>query len=121
MFDSNLMFRAVAAGDLAATVTLPANPGLDMGGPDLVPQTYQVHVPAFVAGSTLDIVIQESDNGVNWRTYLTMPQIAAIGEYFITGKSDARYRNMVFTVAGAGANFGVVQAGPVPAGRYTRF
>lgn len=120
MFDSNLMFRPASAGDLAASASLPANPGLDMG-PDLVAQTYQVHVPAFVAATTLDCKVQESDDGAAWRDYLVMPQIVAVGEYFITGKSDARYRRMVFTVAGAGANFGVVQAGPVPAGRYTRF
>lgn len=120
MFDPLVMFRTAAAGALQATVTLPANPGLDVG-PDLVPQTIQVHVPAFVPATTLDVTISESDDGLAWRTYLTMPQIAAVGEYFITGFSDARYRQMTFTVAGAGANFGNVEAGLVPAGRHNRY
>lgn len=118
MFDSDLMLRD---GSTDLTATEAAAAGADFGGPDLVPQTYQVHVPEFVAGSTLDIKIQESDDNATWRDYLVIPQIVAVGEYFITGKSDARYRRHHSTVAGAGADFGAVKIGPVPAGRYTKF
>lgn len=121
MFDSKLMYRDASAGALQATATLPANPGLDVG-PDLVPQMHQVHVPQATGTTpTLDIKIQESDDGTTWRDYVAMPQITAAGEYFITTKSDARYRRMVFTVGGTTPNFGIVEAGPVPAGRYTKF
>jgi hypothetical protein len=118
MFDSDILLRD---GSTDLTATEDAATGKDFGGPDLVPQTYQVHVPEFVAGSTLDVKIQISDDNATWQDYLIMPQIAAVGEYFITGKTNARYRRHHSTVAGAGADFGAVIIGPVPAGRDDNF
>jgi hypothetical protein len=119
-FDANLLMRAASAGNLSASELTPA--GIDMGGPDLVPVTYQVHVPS--AGGTtptLDIKIQESDDNNIWRDYLVIPQINAAGEYYVTGKSNARYRRYTATLGGTTPNFGAVVIAPVPAGRYTNW
>lgn len=117
--DVNIQLRAAAAGNLTETANGSA---VDFGGPDLVKQTYQVDVPS-ASGTTptLDIKIQESDDGTTFRDYLAFPQITAAGQYHVTGKSNARYRRFAATLGGTNPNFGAVQISPVPGGRYTNW
>lgn len=120
MIDSNLLLFG------PSTALNDANEGngtsVDMG-PDLKAQTYMVHVPA-VSGTnpTLDVKIQESDNGSNWRDFLAFPQITAAGQYFVSGRSNARYRRCVTTVGGTDTpSFGNAIIAPVPAGRHANY
>lgn len=122
MFDANVLLRASSAGALSASET--GATGVDMGV-DLEPQTYGVYVPSVSGTSaTLDVVIQESDDNATWRDFLVFPQIvqaSAPGQYFATGKSNARYRRYKATLGGTTPNFGTVLIGPMPAGRYTNW
>ncbi|KKS71779.1 MAG: hypothetical protein UV42_C0019G0003 [Candidatus Magasanikbacteria bacterium GW2011_GWE2_42_7] len=118
MFDANLLLRSDAT-DLAASET--SLTGVDMG-PDMVSQTYQVHVPeAGGTTPTLAVKIQESDDNSTWRDFLVFPSITVVGEYFMTGQSDARYRRAHLTLGGTTPDFGAVAVGPVPAGRHNKF
>lgn len=118
MFDNNVMLRKTSDGNLTASET--SRPGVDFGGPDLVPVTYQVHVPQ-AAGTTptLTVKIQVSSDNNTWVDYLTVPQITAAGEYRITGMANYRYRRAHLTVGGTSPNFGAVEIGAVPGGEYT--
>lgn len=118
MFDSDLMLRSDAT-DLTASET--SLTGVDMGV-DKVAQTYQVHVPeAGGTTPTLAVKIQESDNNSTWRDLLVFPSITAVGEYFMTAQSDARYRRAHLTLGGTTPDFGAVLVAPVPAGRHAEF
>jgi len=120
MIDSDLLLRPSTAGNLTADELTPAS--VDFGGPDLEAQTYMVHVPSASGTSpTLDVKIQESDNDSTWRDFLAFEQISAAGQYFATGKSNARYRRYVADVGGSSPNFGAVVIAPVPAGRYKKW
>ncbi len=90
---------------LADTVDITATgdgSSKDFGGGDQHPLTYAVHVKGAVSGTnpTLDLTIDESDNGSTWRTFLSFEQITASGVYYATGKSDARYRRYGATIGG---------------------
>jgi hypothetical protein len=118
-YDAADMLRATTAGNLTATETLPANPGNQIDGTPVSGVTYRLHVPAFVAASTLDAKIQHSDDGTVWADVLVFPQINAAGQIGETRRRLAtpkKYIRYVMTVAGGGANFGVVQFGPDSAG-----
>lgn len=120
MIDSDLVLRAASAGNLAADELTPT--GVDFGGPDLDAQTYMVHVPsASGTNPTLDVKIQESNDNSTWNDFLVFPQITTAGQYFVTGKSNARYRRYTADVGGTNPNFGAVVIAPVPAGRYTKW
>lgn len=122
MIDANMVLRAASAGNLNADEATPT--GVDMGV-DLAPQVYMVYVPSVSGTSaTLDVTIQESDDDSTYRTLGTFPQIvqaSAPGQYFITLKSNARYRRYTADVGGTTPNFGAVIIAPVPAGRYTNW
>ena len=119
MFDLNCMLRAAAAGALSATEATPT--GVDLGV-DLVPSTICVFVPS-VSGTTptLAVTIQESDDNSTWRTLGSFESITAAGQYFITLKSNARYRRYTATLGGTTPNFGTTLIGPVAGGRYTKW
>lgn len=90
-------------------------------GQDLVAQCYMVHVPTDPTGTnpTLDVKIQESDNGTDWRDLGVFPQITAAGNYYITLKSNADYRRHHSTLGGEDTpKFGKVWIGPVTGGQY---
>lgn len=122
MYDDELMIRNTIAGNLVATeAAIPAVP-LDMG-PNLVPTTFRLIVPAIAApADTLDVTILGSpDGGVTWETAGVFPQITgagAPGEYFTTIKRPYALIQATLTVAGVAPNFGVVLLGPVTGGRY---
>lgn len=120
MLDKNL---ALLPGSAELNGTSHGNgSSVDMGV-DVAPKTYLVNVPS-VSGTnpTLDVKIQESDNGSTWRDFLVFPQITAVGEYFVTGQSNARYRRCVTAVGGTDTpKFGNAIIAPVPAGRHTNF
>lgn len=112
--DSSGMLRAAAAGNLTATETLPANPGKQIDGTPAAGIEVRLHVPAFVAASTLDAKVQHSDDGTTWVDALVFPQINAAGQVGETRRrlsTPKKYVRYVMTVAGGGANFGAVQFG----------
>ena len=117
MYDDVLRSNAT---DLSSSESSVA--GVDVGV-DLVPRTLMVHVPTSPTGTTptLDVKIQESDNNSTWRDLGVFPQINAAGQYFITLKSNARYRRYVATLGGTTPNFGKTLIAYVPAGEYTNW
>lgn len=117
MLDTNLLLLNGASA-LSASAD---GAGVDMG-PDLKAQTYMVHVPA-VSGTTptLAVKIQESDDNSAWRDFLAFPSINAVGQYFVSGRSNARYRRYSATLGGTTPNFGNTIIAPVPAGRHTNY
>ena len=119
MQDKNLMLRAASAGNLTATETGSA---VDFGAGDKQAMTYKVVVPqAQGTTPTLDVKIQESDDGSTWRDVLVFPQITAKGIYRVSARLDGRYRRHVSTVGGTTPNFGAVEIGPEMQGEYTSF
>jgi len=119
MIDTDCLLRD-GTTDLTADEATPT--GVDFGGHDLEPVTYMVHVPeAGGTTPTLAVKIQESDDNSNWRDFLAFPSITAAGQYFVTGKSNARYRRAPCDVGGTSPDFGAVIIAPVPGGRYTNW
>jgi len=121
MQDTNMMLRAAGAGDLLTTTT---GAWIDFGAADVKPLTYIVTCPSTVLGTnpTLDVAIQDSDDGTNATETATIKQITAKGQYFVTAKFNGRYRRAVCTVGGtATPNFGVTTIGVDLAGRHTKF
>lgn len=118
MYDKNLMFRD---GSTALSATGSAT--LDMKAGDRLPITYEVVVPIAPTGTTptLDIKIEESDDGSTWRPFLTMPQITAEGVYHITGKAPGRHKKATWTLGGTTPNFGNVIVAPVPGGLHNSY
>jgi len=112
-YDASKMLRAAALGNLTTTETLPANPGVQIDGTPVSGVTVRFHVPAFVGGSTCDLVIQHSDDGTTWATLLTFPQInaaAQIGETRRRLATAKKYVRYVATTANS-PNFGACQIG----------
>jgi len=130
MYDIELMLRSgldAEGAEVELEASELANAFVDFGGPDRLPLTYDVVVPAIAApADTLDVVIQVSDDaeGAVVEDTFTLPQItgaAAVGVYRITFKTPHRYRNATLTVAGVTPNFGVVVIGPQLGGEYDQF
>ncbi len=120
MFEPLCMFRDTAAGALAADATLPAAPGLDMLGPDLVERTVQIHVPALGApGDTLDVSLLGSDDGITFVEFARFPQILAAGEYYLRTICNKRYRQAFFDTSVGGA-WGIVRCGYIDGGFYNK-
>jgi hypothetical protein len=125
MFDPNCALRVGTAGTITATGD---GSSVDFGGHDLKPRTYMAHV-GVVAGTdtpTITVSIQESDNNSTWRTFASMQAITAAGQYYVTAKSNARYRRATWVVSGTNPVFGAatpagVEIGPVPGGRHTNW
>ncbi len=113
MLDKNAFLRD---GSTALTATEASAPGVDTGQ-DLVPQTYFAVVPA--ATGTLTLKIQESDDNSTWRDLATFENITTAGVYYVTAKSNARYRRYHATVATG--PFGNVIVGFGHAGRYNKW
>lgn len=112
-YDASKMLRAAALGNLTASETLPANPGVQIDGTPVGGITIRFHIPAFVASSTCDLVIQHSDDGTTWATILTFPQInaaAQIGEVRRRLATSKKYVRYIATTA-TSPNFGAVQIG----------
>lgn len=117
--DSLLLLR-----DGTVNLTATANgAGVDFGAGDVNPFTYEHDVPqATGTAPTYDAEIEESDDNSTWRNFLSVaPQIIAAGVYFVTGKSDARWRRHAALVGGTGPNFGGVVIAPVVKGQYTKY
>lgn len=111
-YDSSKMLRAAALGNLTTTETLPTNPGVLIDGTPATGITVRLHVPAVVASSTLDLVIQHSNDGTTWATILTFPQVTTggIGEYRRRLATSRKYVRYIATTA-TSPNFGAVQIG----------
>ena len=115
-YDTKLALRAASAGSMTASEQSATF--VDYGGPDRLPVTYLIHVPkASGTSPKLDVKIQESTDGTNpLGDEMVAKQITAAGDYYVTFRSNNRYRRMYTTVAGTGADFGAVIIAPVPAG-----
>lgn len=120
MFDNNIMLRAAAAGNVTEDADLAF---VDFGGPDLLPREYMISVPAAGADTTMDLTLADSTDGTNADgTTVTVPQITAAGVYYVRAQFKGRYRRVSINVGGTGTiNFGAVEIGPVPGGRYEKF
>lgn len=96
--------------------------GVDLGV-DLKPRTYCVACTGKSGTSpTLDVKIQESDDNNTWRDLGVFPQITVEGKYYITLKSNARYRRHYSTLGGSNTpKFLNLVIGTVPAGRDTNW
>lgn len=117
MYDKNAML--IESG---SNVTATVNGASKNVGPSLVPETYMIYVPQATGTSpTLDVSIEESDDGSTWNEKTSMPQITVAGTYYQTVMSSKRYRRAVLTVGGTTPNFGLVMVGRVPAGQYTKW
>ena len=113
-YDSADMIRAAAAGNLVADETIPTNPGNQIDGTPVSGVTFRLHVPAFVAATTLLVKIQHSDDGTTWEDLLTFPLIdtaGEVGEHRRRLATSKKYIRAFFDITGA-ANFGAVQLGP---------
>jgi hypothetical protein len=114
-FDVLGMLRKTTDGNATATFSLPANPGLlvdSLGVGGYGGQFVRVTVPqATGTAPTLDLVIQDSDNGTVWTTRFTFDQITAAGVYRGSFVSKKKYVRATGTIAGTTPNFGAVQVG----------
>lgn len=120
MIDKELMLRD---GTSALDANEQAEAGINFGSVDGKEGfTYTVYVPSAGGSSpTLDLKIQESDNGSTWRDFLALPQITAAGIYRVTGRSDANWRRHYATVGGTSPDFGNVIIAPELGGEYDSF
>jgi len=113
-YDTLGMMRKSTDGNLTATASLPANPGLQIDGTPLgtAGLFIRVHVPQATGTTpTLDLRIQESADGTTWQTVVTFAQITAAGQYRRKYVSNRKYVRTDYTVAGTTPNFGAVQVG----------
>lgn len=120
-YDSSGMLRASSAGNLTATETTA---GKQIDGTPAHGVEVRLHIPAFVAATTVDAKIQDSADNATWADRLTFPQVNAatqVGELRARLVTAKKYVRAVLTVAGAGANFGAVQLGFDTAGEQAAF
>lgn len=109
------------SGTVTASITDPSLNKLDKGGPDITPVTWELLVTA-VSGTTPSLLVElyESDNGTTFRKHVAFESVSAVGKYYVTAKSDARYVGLVANVSGTSPSF-TIQVAPVPAGEYTKW
>jgi hypothetical protein len=122
MLDTNLMLRLTTDTAMLLAASPISGATKDYGSGDVLPFTYILNVIA-QAGTTptLDVKIQESDDGTTWRDFLAFKQVTtALGQTFVTGQSDARYRRYYATLVGTGASY-TASIGPDMAGIYTQY
>ena len=127
MFDNEIMFRSgsttLTADEAGTFVAYPKCPE---------PMELRVVVPSLVAGQTADTIVVTvtlSEDGTNAAEVITMPTITYaqvvtnhITEFFFAVPMTRPYIKVGFDITDAsGSDFtaGKVQAGLVPAGRYT--
>jgi hypothetical protein len=120
MFDSHMLLRD---GSVLLTATEATPTAVDMGA-DIVARVYEVFIPIVPTGTTptLTVKIQESDDNSTWRDIGTFEPITTVGgRFYLTIKSNARYRRYVATVGGTTPSYGYTVIGVVPAGEYTAY
>lgn len=118
MFDSDLIFIE-ADKDVPATTT---GTTFDVGV-SAREMTYAVVVQQVPTGTSpkLNCRIEESDDNSAWRTLCSFQEVTAVGEYFVTGHSNARYQRAIAISTGTSADFGIVIVAPVTGGRNINF
>lgn len=117
MFDSNCMLRdSSSAGNLTGNEL--AAPYVKTG-PDLEPQVIAIHVPNTVSNCSLQVSIEESHDGVNPAEIHQCATIDAAGTYYTTVKFNGPFKAYRITQVGGPGNWGAVDIGLVPGGRYT--
>ena len=105
-YDANLVLRD-GSTNLKATETTSA---LDIKGTPLKGLACRVTVPqASGTSPTLDVKVQDSDDGTNWDDLVVFPQITQAGTYRRQVATPRRYVRAVLTVGGTSPNFGGVR------------
>ena len=112
MLDSNLVFRAAAAGNLTTDETNVTILDLGRGGTPAHGLTVTVRIPTTAAASTLDITVNCDNDSALGSADLTatFPQISAAGLYTLRFHSKGRrYVGLTFNNS-ATTSWGAVQA-----------
>lgn len=117
-FDVNTMFFDTTA----ATTATATSSAMDFHGPDLDEVDYRIVVNGTVSGTTPKIVpsLETSDDGTNFSTEKTFPDITAAGEYHNKYRCKKRYRKMKLTISGTNPSFGHIEAGIDSGARYDK-
>ena len=107
-FDKKLMLLEPSS-NMTSTTTGSA---VDFHGDDLYPLNVRCVVKS-VSGTTPKMVLeyQGSDNGTDWTTLYTFPDITAAGEYNKKILGKGRYRRVKATLSGTSPNFGMPSIG----------
>lgn len=107
-FDKKLMLLEPSS-NLTSTTTGSA---VDFHGDDLYPLNVRCVVKS-VSGTSPKMVLeyQGSDDGTNWTTIYTFPDIEAAGEYNKKILGKGRYRRVKATLSGTSPNFGMPSIG----------
>ena len=107
-FDKKLMLLEPSS-NLTSTTTGNA---VDFHGDDVYPLNVRAVVKS-VSGTSPKMVLeyQGSDDGTNWTTIYTFPDIEAAGEYNKKILGKGRYRRVKATLTGTSPNFGMPSIG----------
>jgi len=118
MFDSNCMLRkSSSAGNVTGD---EESAPYVRTGPDLEPQVIAIHVPNTVANCSLQVSIVESHDGVNPAKIHQCALINAAGTHYTTVKFNGPFKSYRIIQVGSNAgDWGAVDIGLVPGGRYT--
>lgn len=117
MIDNNNIMKA--SGEVTATGDGTA---VNYGAGDAHERTYMCNVTA-VSGTnpTLDIAIKESSDDSTYKPFLSFPQITAIGQYYVTGRSNQPYRRETHTIGGTNTPKFTYSLQEVTGGRYDKY
>jgi hypothetical protein len=131
-FDTSLMLRNGSVGDMTATET----GSWTYIGNQVTPMEVQVVIPKVASNTNVTIVVDGANSSAgsgyvagvgavhSGATSGSPGAISASGEYFgsvHTPKPYLRYRATVAGSGSAAADFGAVDIGIVPAGRYAHY
>lgn len=107
-FDKELMLLEPSS----ALTTTTTGEAVDFHGDDLYPLNIRA-IFKEVTGTSAKVVLeyQGSDDGENWVTIYTFPDITAAGEYNKKIRGKGRWRRVKATVSGSSPNFGFPSIG----------
>lgn len=107
-FDKNLMLLEPSS----AVTSTTTGDAVDFHGDDLYPLNVRAVVKN-VSGTTPKMVLeyQGSNDGENWTTIYTFPDITAAGEYNKKILGKGRWRRVKATISGTSPNFGFPSIG----------
>lgn len=114
-FDKDLMLLEPTS----AVTSTTTGDAVDFHGDDLYPLNVRAVIKA-VSGTSPKMVLeyQGSDDGTNWTTLYTFPDIEAAGEFNKKILGKGRYRRVKATISGTSPNFGYPSIGISAGGKY---
>lgn len=118
MIDNNNIIRASA--QLTET---GAGTAVDYNAGDTEARTFMLNCTAIEGTNpTVDAVIKECDTvGGTYATYITFDQVTAVGQYYASGRSDKRFRQVTATLGGTNTPKCTFSIQEVTGGRYNKF